>query len=101
MTTQRKRAILRGKRGNMKRPQSETAELEAELLRLNALVRERRKQLARLEYCPHNDCECRRVWNEITEKKLARQVGNIRQKVKAKRRRTIGTSRPAGGGSRG
>jgi len=68
----------------MKRKQPETAELEAELLRLNTLVRQRRDQLARLEACPHKDCECRQVWKEVVDKKLATQVGKIRKQVRAK-----------------
>ena len=66
----------------MKRTQNEVAELEAELLRLNNLVRQRRLQLARLESCPHKDCECRQVWHDVVEKKLASQVGKIRKKVR-------------------
>ncbi len=59
----------------------ETIELEAELLRLNELVRARRKQLARLETCPNKECECRVVWREHVEKTLAGQVGKIRRRV--------------------
>jgi hypothetical protein len=59
----------------------EATELEAELLRLNTLVRERRKQLARLEDCPNKDCPCRLVWRNHVEKNLAGQVGKIRQQV--------------------
>ena len=69
----------------MKRTQRQAAELESELLRLNTLVRERRKQLARLESCPKKDCECRRVWREVVEKNLSRQVGKVRKHVKGKR----------------
>jgi hypothetical protein len=65
---------------NSKRQQA--LELEAELLRLNALVRQRRAQLERLEKCPNHDCECRRVWREVVEGDLAAQVGKIRQQVK-------------------
>lgn len=60
------------------------ADLEAELLRLNALVRERRKQLDRLEKCPNKDCPCRFVWREQVEKNLEGQVGRIRQQVQGK-----------------
>jgi hypothetical protein len=63
--------------------QRETTDLEAELLRLNALVRERRKQLARLEKCPNKDCPCRFVWREQVEKNLEGQVGKIRRQVGA------------------
>jgi hypothetical protein len=56
--------------------------LEAELVRLNALVRERRKQLGRLEKCPNKDCPCRFVWREHVEKNLAGQVGKVRQQVR-------------------
>jgi hypothetical protein len=59
-------------------------ELEAELLRLNTLVRERRKQLVRLEKCPNKDCPCRVVWRNHVEKNLAGQVGKIRRKVVSK-----------------
>jgi hypothetical protein len=58
--------------------------LEAELVRLNALVRERRKQLDRLEKCPNKDCPCRFVWREHVEKNLAGQVGKIRRHVRSK-----------------
>jgi hypothetical protein len=58
--------------------------LEAELVRLNALVRERRKQLVRLDKCPNKDCPCRFVWREHVEKNLAGQVGKIRQQVRDK-----------------
>jgi hypothetical protein len=64
--------------------QLDAAGLEAELLRLNALVRERRKQLARLEKCPNKDCPCRLVWREHVEKNLEGQVGKIRRQVGAK-----------------
>ncbi len=60
-------------------------ELESELLRLNDLVRARRKQLARLEDCPNKGCECRRVWREVVEKDLAKQVGKIRRGVRGKK----------------
>ena len=62
------------------KPRSAT-QLEAELVRLNALVRERRKQLDRLEKCPNKDCPCRFVWREHVEKNLASQVGKIRREV--------------------
>jgi hypothetical protein len=65
----------------MKRKQDGAAELEAELLRLNNLVRQRRKQLAFLAKCPNKDCECRAVWREVVEKNLAGQVGKIRRHV--------------------
>jgi hypothetical protein len=64
--------------------QREATELEAELVRLNALVRERRKQLARLEKCPNKDCPCRLIWRNHVEKSLAGQVGKIRQRVRGK-----------------
>ncbi len=62
----------------------EATELEAELLRLNMLVRERRKQLARLEKCPNKDCPCRFVWREHVEKNLAGQMGKIQRQVRSK-----------------
>ena len=71
----------------MKRTRNQTAELEAELLRLNALVRQRRNQLARLESCPNKDCECRQVWKEVVDQKLANQVGKIRKQVRGKSRK--------------
>jgi hypothetical protein len=62
----------------------EATELEAELVRLNALVRERRRQLARLDKCPNKDCPCRFVWREHVEKNLAGQVGKVRRQVRGK-----------------
>lgn len=69
----------------------DATELEAELLRLNALVRERRKQLARLKNCPNPKCPCRVVWRGVVEKNLASQVGRIRRNVRS----------AAGGSSKG
>ncbi len=67
----------------MKRVKAErAAELEAELIRLNTLVRARRKQLARLDQCPHKDCECRQVWRDMVEKNLSLQMGKIRRQVR-------------------
>jgi len=57
-------------------------ELESALHRLNALVRQRRKQLAYLEKCPNKDCECRRVWRQVVEKNLAHQIGQVRRQVR-------------------
>jgi hypothetical protein len=68
----------------MKSKFQETAELEAELARLTALVRDRRKTLDRLDKCPNKDCECRFVWREHVEKTLAQQFGKIRSHVKSK-----------------
>jgi hypothetical protein len=62
-------------------------ELEAELMRLNLLVRERRKQLDRLEKCPNKDCPCRFVWHERVEANLAGQVGKIRSHVQTAARK--------------
>ncbi len=73
----------------MKSKQREAVELEAELLRLNNLVRQRRAQLIRLEKCPNKDCECRLVWREVVEKNLAGQMGKIRREV-----RNNGSKRP-------
>src|SRR5215468_6524134 len=66
----------------MKSKQQQVLELEAELLRLNSLVRQRRKQLAFLEKCPNKNCECRRVWRQVVEKNLAQQVGKIGRHVR-------------------
>ena len=77
----------------MKSTQRPAAELESELLKLNSLVRERRKQLARLENCPNKDCECRRVWREVVEKDLSRQVGKIRKRVRPKRTKKLKSKR--------
>ncbi len=66
----------------MKSKQSQVLELEAELLRLNALVRQRRKQLAYLQKCPNKDCECRKVWHEVVEKNLSQQMGKVRRQVR-------------------
>ncbi|MRR52713.1 MAG: hypothetical protein EG825_17720, partial [Rhodocyclaceae bacterium] len=65
----------------MKTKQQQAAELADELLRLNALVRARRAQLARLEKCPYKDCECRRVWRDVVEKDLAGQMGKISRSI--------------------
>ena len=62
----------------------EATDLEAELVRLNVLVRERRKQLARLEKCPNKDCPCRLVWRDHVAQNLAGQMGKIRHQVKVK-----------------
>ncbi len=67
-----------------KSKQREALDLEAELLRLNDLVRARRAQLDRLKKCPNKDCECRAVWRETVEKSLAHQVGTIRRQVRVK-----------------
>jgi hypothetical protein len=66
------------------KPQDAT-DLEAELLRLNTLVRARRKQLARLEKCPNKDCPCRVVWRNHVEMGLAGQVRIIRRQVSARK----------------
>ena len=71
----------------------QATDLAAELVRLNALVRERRKQLARLDKCPNKDCPCRFVWREHVEKNLAGQVGKIRQHVLGK---SVKATKPKG-----
>jgi hypothetical protein len=71
----------------MKRKDSQVLELEAELLRLNTLVRKRRVQLERLDNCPYKDCECRVIWKEVVEKNLAGQVTKIRRQIKPKNAR--------------
>jgi hypothetical protein len=68
----------------MKSKQMDATELEAELMRLNALVRERRQQLARLKNCPNQHCPCRVVWRDVVEKGLASQVGKIRRNVRSR-----------------
>jgi len=67
----------------MKSSNRDPIELESELMRLNTLIRARRQQLSVLATCPHTDCECRSVWREVTEKKLANQVGKVRKHVRA------------------
>jgi hypothetical protein len=69
------------KTSDMKSKKSEVAKLEAELVRLNALVRARRQTLLRLQTCPHKTCECRLLWQSETEKTLALQVGKVRKVV--------------------
>lgn len=71
----------------MKNKQTDAAALESELLRLNELVRQRRKQLAFLEKCPNKHCECRVVWREVVEKNLAGQVGKVRCQVRGAARK--------------
>jgi hypothetical protein len=66
----------------MKSKEREVLELESELLRLASLVRERRKQLARLKDCPNPSCPCRAVWRDHVEKKLSSQVLKVRQQVR-------------------
>lgn len=66
----------------MKSKERQVAELEAQLLKLNSLVRQRRKQLDYLQKCPNKDCECRRVWHEVVEKNLAQQMGKVRRQVR-------------------
>lgn len=68
----------------MKSRPLDATELEAELLRLNALVRERREQLARLKNCPNPECPCRVVWRGVVEQNLASQVGRIRRNVRSR-----------------
>ncbi len=65
-----------------KSKQREALELEAELIRLNTLVRQRREQLQRLRDCPNPACPCRVVWRDHVEKNLAKQVGKIRKHVR-------------------
>jgi len=68
----------------MKDKPPQAAELEAELVRLTSLVRERRKQLALLATCPNKNCACRVVWHEVVQKNLASQMGKIRRQVRPK-----------------
>ena len=65
----------------MKSKKKTAADLEAELVHLTTLVRARRRQLAQLTKCPHKDCECRQVWQEVVERNLACQMGKIRRHV--------------------
>ena len=76
-----------------KSKQQNATELEAELVRLNALVRERREQLDRLKDCPNHHCPCRVVWRDVVEKNLATQVGKIRRNVKTRPTTSAGTSK--------
>lgn len=76
----------------MKSKKQQVLELGAELERLNELVRQRRKQLAFLETCPNKSCECRSVWRDVVEKKLASQVGKIRKRVRADHNGTAAAS---------
>jgi hypothetical protein len=78
----------------MKSRPLDATELEAELLRLNTLVRERREQLARLRDCPNSACPCRVVWRDVVEKNLASQVGKVRRNVRS------GPKKPAKGEGR-
>jgi len=75
--------------------------LEAELMRLNLLVRERRKQLARLEKCPNKDCPCRFVWREHVEENLAGQVGRVRHQVRSMAKKAAKSKAGPRRGSRG
>ena len=75
--------------------QRAATQLEAELIRLNTLVRERRKQLARLEKCPNKDCPCRFVWREHVEMNLAGQVGEIRRRVMGRQAKLTPSKDPA------
>ncbi len=68
----------------MKDKKREVMELEAELLRLNSLVRDRRAQLLRLDQCPNKSCQCRLVWQEHVDRTLSRQMGKIRRQVVGK-----------------
>jgi hypothetical protein len=77
----------------MKSSDSDPLELESELIRLNSLIRARRKQLAFLEQCPNTECECRSVWREVTEKKLAGQVGKVRKHVRTGQNGSNGKSK--------
>jgi len=79
----------------MKHPQQKVFELEAELLRLNEMVRARRRQLEQLDACPNKDCECRVVWKEVTEKNLAGQMGKIGTRVRAKKASRTAAKKPA------
>jgi len=73
----------------MKSKKREVMKLEAELVKLNALVRARRHTLTRLQTCPNTTCECRVLWCNTTEKRLAKQVGKVRKVV------GNGSARPA------
>jgi hypothetical protein len=70
----------------MKNKNRKVIELEAELLRLNSLVRDRRKELARLAACPNKACTCRQFWQEHVEKLLALQMRKIRRGIRPKPR---------------
>ena len=66
----------------MKSKAREVLQLESDLLRLTALVRQRRAQLARLKNCPNPACPCRVVWRDHVEQGLASQVRKIRKQVR-------------------
>jgi hypothetical protein len=68
----------------MKSKKREIIELEAELVRLNRLVRDRRMELARLAKCPHKTCTCRLFWQEHIEKLLASQMRRVRHQIRPK-----------------
>lgn len=59
----------------------EKLELEAELMRLNELVRERRSDLDRIQECPNETCKCRALWKDHVDKTLASQVRKIRKQI--------------------
>lgn len=70
-------------------------ELEAELMRLNELVRERRSDLARIAECPNETCKCRVLWTEQVDKTLASQVRKIRKQIVVKKTKTAKLKKPA------
>jgi hypothetical protein len=80
----------------MKSKAREVLQLESELLRLTALVRQRRAQLARLKNCPNPACPCRVVWRNHIEEGLASQVRKIRKQVRATPPKTARSSSAKG-----
>jgi hypothetical protein len=84
----------------MKTKQHEIVELEAELLRLNRLVRDRRRELVRLAKCPNETCACRLFWQDHVEKLVARQMRKIRQKIRPDSRTSMKSRKPAATRSR-
>jgi hypothetical protein len=79
--------------GVMKNIKHEINELEAELLQLNSLVRERRKELVRLAKCPNKSCTCRLFWQKHVEKLLALQMRKIRREIRSGPRATAATGK--------
>lgn len=72
-----------------------TQELETELRLLTEMVRDRRKELARLQTCPNKSCQCRVVWREQVEKNMASQVRKIRRKLNSNSAKVLKNTKTA------